>query len=40
MGSSTVISAWDGDRLAGLARVIDDGEMLAYMHWVLVNPNY
>ena len=40
IGSSTVISAWDGDQLAGLARVIDDGEMLAYMHWVLVNPKY
>ena len=33
-------ASWDGDQLAGLARVIDDGEMLAYMHWVLVNPNY
>lgn len=40
MGSDTVISAWDGEYLAGLARVIDDGEMLAYMHWVLVNPAY
>ena len=40
IGSSTVISAWDGNQLAGLARVIDDGEMLAYMHWVLVNPKY
>lgn len=40
MGSNTVISAWDGERLVGLARVIDDGEMLAYMHWVLVNPAY
>nr|WP_288273936.1 hypothetical protein [uncultured Bifidobacterium sp.] len=39
LGSDTVISAWDGDQLAGLARVIDD-EMLAYMHWVLVNPKY
>ncbi len=40
IGSSTVISARDGDQPAGLARVIDDGEMLAYMHWVLVNPKY
>jgi len=40
MGSDTVFSAWDGDRLVGLARVIDDGEMLAYMHWVLVDPEY
>lgn len=38
MGSDTVLSAWDGERLVGLARVIDDGEMLAYMHWVLVSP--
>ncbi len=40
LGSDTVISAWDGDQLAGLARVIDDGGMLAYMHWVLVHPKY
>ena len=40
IGSSTGISAWDGNQLAGLARGIDDGEMLAYMHWVLVNPKY
>ena len=40
MGSDTVFSAWDGDRLVGLARAIDDGEMLAYMHWVLVDPEY
>lgn len=39
-GSSTVVTAWDGDHLIGLARAIDDGEMLAYIHWVLVNPAY
>ena len=36
MGSSTVFSAWDGDRLVGLVRVLDDTEMVAYMHYVLV----
>ncbi|WEV52749.1 GNAT family N-acetyltransferase [Bifidobacterium sp. ESL0798] len=40
MGSSTVFSAWDGDRLAGLVRVLDDGAMMAYMHYVLVDPEY
>ena len=40
MGSSTVFSAWDGDRLAGLVRVLDDTEMVAYMHYVLVDPEY
>ncbi|WEV65584.1 GNAT family N-acetyltransferase [Bifidobacterium sp. ESL0764] len=40
MGSSTVFSAWDGDRLAGLVRVLDDGAMMAYMHYVLVDPKY
>lgn len=38
--SDTVISAWDGDHLAGLVRVLDDTEMVAYMHWVLVDPAY
>ncbi|MCD8107010.1 MAG: GNAT family N-acetyltransferase [Oscillospiraceae bacterium] len=40
MNSSTVITAWDGDRLVGLVRVIDDSEMLAYMHYVIVHPDY
>ena len=40
MGSSTVFSAWDGDLLVGLVRVLDDTEMVAYMHYVLVDPEY
>lgn len=38
--SSTVVTAWDGDRLVGLVRVLDDGELVAYMHYVLVDPAY
>lgn len=38
--SSTVITAWDGDKLVGLARVLDDTELVAYMHYVLVRPDY
>lgn len=38
--SDTVISAWDGGHLVGLVRVLDDTEMVAYMHWVLVDPAY
>lgn len=38
--SSTVLTAWDGERLVGLVRVLDDGGMLAYMHYVLVDPQY
>lgn len=40
MHSSTVITAWDGEYLVGLVRVLDDSEMVAYMHYVLVNPDY
>lgn len=40
MGSSTVLTAWDGTRLVGLVRILDDGEMTAYMHYVLVDPAY
>lgn len=40
MHSQTVITAWDGARLVGLCRVIDDSEMVAYMHYVLVDPEY
>lgn len=40
MHSSTVLTAWDEDQLVGLVRVIDDSEMLAYMHYVLVRPTH
>ncbi len=40
MNSSTVLTAWDNDRLVGLIRVLDDTEMLAQIHYVLVHPEY
>lgn len=40
MNSSTVLTAWDDDRLVGLARVLDDTEMLAQIHYVLVHPDH
>lgn len=40
MHSSTVITAWDGNQLIGLVRLLDDSELVAYMHYVLVNPQY
>lgn len=40
MHSETVITAWDGERLVGLARLIDDSELVAYMHYVVVHPDY
>lgn len=40
MNSDAVITAWDGKRLAGLVRVLDDTEMVAYMHYLLVHPDY
>lgn len=35
-----VISAWEGDRLVGLLEAIDDREMIAYIHYLLVRPEY
>ncbi|MDO5388145.1 MAG: GNAT family N-acetyltransferase [Clostridia bacterium] len=40
LNSSTVITAWDGERLVGLVRLLDDSELVAYMHYVLVHPLY
>lgn len=40
LGSSTVLTAWDCDRLVGLVRLMDDSELVAYMHYVLVHPDY
>lgn len=37
---STVFSAWDGDKLAGMICAMDDGIMNAYVHYLLVNPAY
>ena len=39
-GSSLVITAWDGSKLVGLLRGIDDGEMVAFLHYLLVHPDY
>lgn len=36
----TVYSAWDNDKLVGMICVMDDGIMTAYVHYLLVNPNY
>ena len=37
---STVYSAWDGKRLVGMVCAMDDGIMNAYVHYLLVNPDY
>jgi len=37
---STVLTVWDGGRLVGLTRVLDDTEMLAQIHYVLVDLEY
>ena len=39
-GSSRVISAWDGEKLVGLVRALDDGETVAFIHYLLVDPEY
>ena len=40
MHSSTVLTVWEGGKLVGLARVLDDSELVAYIHYVLVHPDY
>ena len=37
---ATVYTAWDGDRLIGLLSAMDDGVMTAYIHYLLVRPEY
>jgi len=36
----SVYSAWDGDCLVGLISAMDDGVMTAYVHYLLVRPDY
>ena len=38
--SSHVISAWDNEKLVGLVRSIDDKQTIAFIHYLLVDPNY
>lgn len=40
MNSSTVLTVWDNEKLVGLTRVLDDSEMLAQIHYVLVSTEY
>jgi len=36
----TVYSAWDDEKLVGLISAMDDGAMTAYVHYLLVRPQY
>lgn len=36
----TVITAWEDHRLVGLINVLDDGELTAYCHYLLVHKDY
>lgn len=38
--SSSVYSAWDGDKLVGLVNCLSDGVMTAYIHFLLVHADY
>jgi ribosomal protein S18 acetylase RimI-like enzyme len=38
--SDSVFSAWDGEKLVGLINVLDDGELTAYIHYLLVDKKY
>ena len=40
MHSSTVLTVWDDEKLVGITRVLDDTEMLAQVHYVIVHPDY
>jgi len=36
----TVFTAWDDDKLVGLISAMDDGMMTAYIHYLLIRPEY
>ena len=36
----TVFTAWDEDKLVGLVSAMDDGIMTAYVHYLLIRPEY
>lgn len=40
INAGTVITAWQNEKLIGLVEVLDDGEVNAYIHYLLVAPIY
>ncbi|MDY6054960.1 GNAT family N-acetyltransferase [Micrococcus sp.] len=40
VGSAHVVTAWEGDVLVGLARIVSDGHTIAYLQDVLVRPSH
>jgi len=40
IAESVAVGAWDGERLAGFARAISDGEHRAYVEDVVIDPEY
>ncbi len=40
MHSHSVVTAWDGDKLIGLANALSDEAMAVYFHYVLTDPAY
>ena len=38
--SSTVYTAWEEDKLIGLINVLDDNIMTAYIHYLLIKPEF
>ncbi|MCV7629277.1 GNAT family N-acetyltransferase [Micrococcus luteus] len=39
-GATALVTAWNGEELVGLARVISDGFTIAYLQDVLVHPEF
>ena len=38
--SGAVFTAWDDEKLVGLINALDDGIMTAYVHYLLIDPEY
>lgn len=38
--STRVVTAWDGDRLVGMARIVSDGEFCVYLPEILLYEEY
>ena len=38
--SGSVFTVWNNEKLVGLINTLDDGIMTAYVHYLLINPEY
>lgn len=40
VGSHSIVTAWEGEKLVGLINALSDGVLTVYFHYMLIHPSY